>query len=333
MHTYKKYSINFLNYLIIIFFINMLTQEEVNAIEEMNILKLKSENLFYLKKIGEGGQGKVFSGAYKDIPVAIKKLLRFRMNLFEREIKIQKALRHPYVPSLYGYCFSHVEKDITVSVVSELIQGKTLQKYNKISKPTVVVMLLHMIDLCSILCFCHGVGLIHRDLKPDNVMVDNFNNIKLLDFGISKFTTNEETETKAIGTVAYMAPENFTNYENTMVDVHISKISKKVDVWAFGLMLNEFFSGDKLYDGLDVYKIMSFLSSKKDFPVSNKIKNQKLKALIEQCVKASPDDRPDITQVKRSLIFVLYEEIKNIYVDVREHLGPISEKHSIFIFL
>lgn len=78
-------------------------------------------------------------------------------------------------------------------------------------------------------------------------MIDKDFNLKLLDFGISKISKRTVTETSAAGTLLYMAPENFNidNNENDLDEYSKTLISTKVDVWAFGCMMSESFSGYK----------------------------------------------------------------------------------------
>jgi serine/threonine protein kinase len=324
----------------------MLSKEDKTIIENLKILQLNNKNLLEKEKIGTGGFGKVMKGYYHTIPVAIKKLKVFVMKNFLRETKVLKVFRHVNVPMLYGLNIIDEKLGGSVSVVTELVNGTTLDKYVKLKKPTDVLLIIHMIDLASILAYCHGINLIHRDIKPENVMIDDKMNVKLLDFGISKFSGNYNTQTVIMGSIFFMAPEcfeqilkedtegemnsnNINEGAETIFPTPNSKISNKVDVWAFGLILYSFFTGEKLYQGWDKNKIQSFLTMKKDYPIDkDKIFNKELASICQHCCKADPNDRPGMNKIKKRLIYAFYDEIKSIYVDVNDVIGTVDHKSS-----
>lgn len=311
----------------------MLSQNDKHVISRLEIPQLHSDKLEKQEKIGAGGFGKVMKGRYQNIPVAIKKLLKFDLNNFLREIKVLKKVKHPYVPLLIGINMNPSDNN-AVCVVSELVEGTTLDKYTKLKKPSKVLLLLHMIDLASVLSYCHGINLIHRDLKPENVMIDKKMDVKLLDFGISKFSVHTNTNTELLGSITYMAPECFEVGEECNENgSQSSKIGKKVDVWAFGLILYSLFIEEKPYKFFDVdRKIQAFLIKRKDYPVDkNRIDNGKIALICEQCTKANFQDRPNMELIKSKLISALYDEIKSIYVDVNDLIGKVDSKESIKI--
>src|SRR5205823_4560905 len=88
-------------------------------------------------------------------------------------------------------------------------KGYQFDKYINLNKPGEVQVLLHFLDLVTALEYLHNFKLIHRDLKVNNIMIDNNLDTKLLDFGISRVSDNTSTNTKTIGTHRYMAPECF----------------------------------------------------------------------------------------------------------------------------
>ena len=147
-------------------------------------------------------------------------------------------------------------------------------------------------------------------------MIDANLDVKLLDFGISKITQNRSfTTTIALGTILYMAPENFdTEFLSgqTLNEAPSSRITGRVDTWAFGCMLSEIFSKCKPWVPLaqEDTAVMSHLFSKSKFPIPVKIdrtKYGKLIKLIENCTETNECDRYNFFMIIRSLREILFE--------------------------
>lgn len=290
-------------------------------LSQLNINTFKSpSDIVEEKKIGSGGFGKVMSGSYKSLSCAVKILKEFDMDEFLKEIKILIMFKHVYIPLLYGIV---VKRDLksaqqvnikSVNLVNELIRGQTFDVYLKNSEPSEIEILTHLIDLATVLTYLHSFRLIHRDLKPSNVMIDKDMNIKLLDFGISKMTKNTQTITNTVGTILYMAPENFS-YELTARTGYDSKsaITTKVDVWAFGCMVSEIFSKHKPWgpavrdDGI----IMGLLFSKREFYIPPNLKDEKILKFVKECTKTDHNERINMKTVRERLIDILYDKVKN----------------------
>lgn len=282
--------------------------------EKFSIIKFQKYMIIEKKKIGVGGFGKVFSGNYKSVPIAIKKIKNFDMKDFIKEIKIIKNFKHPRVPQLFGVC--REDKSEKFSLISELIRGETLDNYLKKNQCKELEIIVHLIELTKVLDFFHSNRLIHRDLKPSNIMIDTNMNLRLLDFGISKITSNSLTTTITMGTLLYMAPENFQIHETTASSDLTTKssINSKVDVWAFGCIINEVFSNEKPWSSIakDNAKIIAHLFSKTNFPVSkDKINNNDIIDFIQSCTAIEPSKRLDIKQAKIRLMKILFEQVIN----------------------
>ncbi len=312
----------------------MISEEELKKLKELGILFLDYSKLIIGQKIAQGGFAKIFKGSYIDIPVAIKKLKNFDFDNFYREINIMRKVRHPFVPKLLGICIN--KKKTEVIVLTEFVNGKTLDKYisanlniDRTKTPSILLLLLHMIDLASVLQYCHGIHLIHRDLKPGNVMIDDTTlELKLLDFGISKFSRHSVTDTEVIGSTTYMAPECFRIKDESGQ----SSINTKVDIWAFGLILYELFSSEKLYENFESnMQIQSFLISDKDYPVDKiSVKDFRIFQICEQCLKSNVSERPNIGLVKKQLISAMYHLIDNVYEDVSDSIGDVDQRSSMY---
>jgi serine/threonine protein kinase len=295
------------------------------------------------KKIGQGGFGKVMSGKYLNLPVAIKIFKNFNHDEFLKEIEICKKIKHSNVASLYGISlnFDRDTNNIkSINLINELIEGETLDIYFKKYKSCFVQKIIHLIELSSILSYMHSLNLIHRDLKPSNIMIDKNFNVKLLDFGISKFTQNTNTSTLATGTILYMAPENFTvQSSTTTTEVIKAKISSKVDIWAFGVLISEIFSGFRPWSPFvkDDRIIMGLLFSKKKFMIPQNVKvfeeNNQLLDLIEDCTIINPTSRITMQTIRIRLIKILYEQVNTNYETILEELKQSLKPRQILFLL
>lgn len=310
-----------------------------DLIERLNVLCIdivrESKCVKELKKIGSGGFGKVMSGSFLTLPIAIKKMKNFKYEEFYKEINMIRRFNHKYVPSLYFI----IKQRCDLNIVSELVNGKTLDEYIKKTRPTEIQIIVHLLDLATVLNHLHHYNIIHRDLKPSNVMIDQHLELKLIDFGISKITQNRSfTTTVAMGTILYMAPENFDTQfmkGQTLNEVMKSKITGRVDVWAFGCILSEIFSKVKPWFPVakDDNAVISQLYNKRNFPVPEKISNQKIRSLIENCTNVIECDRYNFYMTIISLRDILFDMVKDSLVnfdDQHKYLKAFMSKKSIY---
>lgn len=233
----------------------------INHIEKINLKDIKLK-----KKIGEGGQAKVYRGTYKGEEVAVKVLEEVDWKCLAHEIVIISNLHHSSIPKFYGII---LEEGI-IGLVNKYISGKPLDEY-KIADFNEKQKLKIAKSLAESLCFIHENNFIHRDLKPENIMIDADFNFYLIDFGIAKVVTGENNAyTRAKGTVHYLAPETLEVAELNETEEIISSITTKVDVWAYGCILAYLFSEklpwcNKYLDNSAV--IQKLLIKKSEYPV------------------------------------------------------------------
>ena len=177
------------------------------------------------EKIGEGGMGAVFLAedtklgrkvALKVLPAAMASD-EDRLARFQREARAVAALNHPNIVTLY----SVEEEDGVHFITMELVEGRTLADLIPREGFTLSRLLEIAIPLADAVSRAHRAGVTHRDLKPDNIMIDSDGRLRVLDFGLAKLQgplgspcdTQAETaaaiteEGKILGTVAYMSPE------------------------------------------------------------------------------------------------------------------------------
>ena len=168
-----------------------------------------------------------------------------------------------------------------------------------------------MLDFCDVLLFVHNNNIIHRDLKPNNLMINKNLKCILLDFGISKLADKTKTTyNPRHGTIIYFSPEHVQVGDNETI-----RISKKTDVWAFGLILNEVFSGEipwSAYNIVSNMQVLGLLYENKKFIVSKLIKNSDIIRIIKECTKYDKQLRYSTEQVYIHLLIAFFKCLKTI---------------------
>ena len=272
--------------------------QTVQKIEDINhINKIKLQDLKILNKIGEGGQAKVYMGTYENHKVAVKVMKNVDYKCFAHELVILAFLDHKNIPKFYGI----VREPDVLCLVFEFIEGKTLDKY-KVTEFTKDQKYNIIYQLACCLEFIHSRKFIHRDLKPENIILGKDGFIYLIDFSIAKVLTNAEyTLTRTKGTLNYLAPECLDPSEMSEDREIISKVTAKVDVWAFGCIVSWFFSGfipwsDKYNDSPAI--IQQILLNKCPFSIPNNIKDNNIIKIIQMATEVDSNKRASMTEIK-----------------------------------
>jgi serine/threonine-protein kinase len=193
-----------------------------------------------LAELGRGGFGQVYRAVDPtlDSMVAIKTLSvdsdASILARFRNEAAASRRLRHPNIVTIYDFG----EQDGTPFIVMELLEGQDLQRVIESRRPLPVWHKVQiMTQVASGLANAHAHGIVHRDVKPANIMLLPDGNVKIMDFGIalvSQDTQNRLTPRGAvIGTFRYMAPEQFRG----------SQQDARGDIFAYGVMFYELLSG------------------------------------------------------------------------------------------
>jgi len=198
-------------------------------------------------RIGAGGMAEVYRGIDPVLnrTVAIKVLLpQFARDAsfverFRREAQAAARLNHPNIVGV----FDTGADDGTQFIVMEFIEGRTLADFLAAGRrPTVVQAAEISQKICNALAAAHAQGVIHRDIKPGNVMVTRDGTVKVMDFGIARMTSGVETapQTSAVlGTASYLSPEQAQG----------GPVDARTDIYSLGVVLYELLVGRPPFTG------------------------------------------------------------------------------------
>ncbi len=195
--------------------------------------------------IAKGGMGVVYKAIHPSLKryVVIKKMSSrgksANAERFKKEAQILLDLQSPYIVHLFDYFTEGSYR----YMVEELVDGAALDALlKKQSSLPVPVAMLVMQDACYALKYAHSKDIVHRDIKPGNILISKRGEIKLADFGIASDSADADenlTQTGvALGTPAYMPPEQFENSAN---------VDQRADIYALGIMLYEMITATKPY--------------------------------------------------------------------------------------
>jgi serine/threonine-protein kinase len=250
--------------------------------------------------LGQGGMGTVYRAHHAVLrrPTAIKLLHPARSNpatlaRFESEVQLTSALSHPNTVIVYDY--GRTPEGIFYYAM-ELIDGITLQAMVESDGPQSPERVVHiLVQVCAALAEAHGINLVHRDVKPSNIMVCNRGGIpdfiKVLDFGLAKdLTVRKDPQLSQsvtlIGTPLYVAPELVLNQ---------AAIDGRVDLYAVGAVAYFLLTGTPVFSGNTTFEVCAkHLSITPESPSQRlgKAIPPALEALVMQCLAKEPGARP-----------------------------------------
>lgn len=276
-------------------------------------------NYRIVSRLGAGGMGEVYLAedsrlrrqvALKVLPLTIASDTD-RLARFEREAHAASALNHPNILTIHEFGSAGE----THFIASEFVQGETLRKRFSRGHLATKEILDITIQIASALQAAHAAGIIHRDIKPDNVMIRQDGYVKVLDFGLAKLSeprqfgwtgsdSDPEAQTKLqvqtqagiiVGTVAYMSPEQA---RGNIVD-------SRTDVFSLGVVLYELLTRKQPFTGETINHTIVNIIEKEPLPLSKTgAFPVEFEKIIAKCVAKKADQR--------------YQTAKDLIVDLKK---------------
>ena len=307
--------------------VDWLAMFDANSTEKQLTLKGKYPKIagFSISKsLGSGASGQVFLAQQQNpnrqvaIKVAMRYLSAEQLHRFQHESRLLASLSHPNIAQLFQSGI--IEDEALPYIVMEHVDGVTIHQYcleNKLNFKQIIALFIQVLDAVQ---YAHNKGIVHRDVKPENILVNENGEIKLLDFGIALATENSTQQltqlTKTgeiVGTLAYMSPEQVSGNDS---------LDTRADVYSLGVVLYQLLS-DALPHKLDANQIFSAISQIiEDLPIKLSTQNQQIDVDLVTIVHHAIEKRPDQR----------YQSPRDFKLDLENWLQgeAISVKHNTF---
>ena len=242
-------------------------------------------------ELGRGGMGRVLAlhDTHLERAVAVKELLPAHLPgrsaegvlmaaMFVREARILARLEHPGVVPVYELAR---RADGTPYYSMRRIRGRPFHEVLEAcaSLDDRLALLPHLLDVVHAVAFAHSRGVVHRDLKPDNVMVGRYGETQVVDWGLALVEGVDEMGGVTAGTPRYMSPEQVLG----------TGLDARTDVWSLGVMLFELLTGELPFDGANVAEVMDKVA-RAPVPKVRAVEPRAPKELAELVAKALQRD-------------------------------------------
>jgi tetratricopeptide (TPR) repeat protein/predicted Ser/Thr protein kinase len=268
-----------------------------------------------LDKLGEGGMGVVYKAqdTKLDRTVAIKFLPQHlttdgvEKERFVHEAKAASALNHTNVTTIYEID----EFEGQTFIVMEYCEGETLREVIQKEPLSIRKVLDIAVQICEGLTIAHEKGIVHRDIKSDNIMLTPRGQVKIMDFGLAKLkgATKLTQSRTTLGTASYMSPEQAQREE----------VDHRSDIFSFGVVLYELLTGQLPFQGDHEAAVLHAIISEEPLPVArfnNKV-SAKLQDLVDKTLAKEKEERyqhiddvlADLRREKKSLEYVKTTQI------------------------
>lgn len=257
--------------------------------------------------LGAGGMGEVWRARDTRLNrlVAIKFLSedvgnRTARARFQQEAKTASALNHPHIVTVH----EAGEFDTRQFLVTEFVDGGTLQDWARADKRSWRQIVDLMVGVADALAAAHAAGILHRDIKPGNILVTGGGYAKLADFGLARLeeslppdgvTRTEMPLTRAgvvMGTIPYMSPEQALG----------KPLDARSDIFSFGIVLHELLSGERPFGGASDLDVLQAILHREPEPLPDTLPTA-LRTSVEKALEKDPADR--------------YQSMREMVVDLR----------------
>ena len=273
-------------------------------------------------RLGTGGMGEVWVARDTSLgrKVALKVLPPgltanpLRVARFEQEARAASALSHQNVCHIYA--LGHTS-DSQVYIAMELVEGETLRSRLRRAPVTIHSALEIACQMAMALSAAHAAGIVHRDVKPENVMVRPDGLVKVLDFGLAKLTSagdsaaaeSEQTALRTdagtvVGTVAYMSPEQARGQQ----------VDARTDVWSLAVVLYEMVAGRGPFDGPSRSDVVAAILDRDPAPIARFAPDvpQELQRIVTKALRKDREQR--------------YQTMQDLLIDLTTLRGEVHEQ-------
>ncbi|GAA1554657.1 serine/threonine protein kinase PkaE [Kribbella sancticallisti] len=282
--------------------------------------------------ISRGGMGEVWRGydTVLDRDIAVK-LIRPQLLMvdeereelvgrFRREARVMAKVEHPGVPAVYDAAFDDGSNQLFI--VMQLIHGPSLS--DVLAEETRLVpswAASVAAQICSVLSYAHAVPVVHRDLKPGNIMLARGGVVKVLDFGIAALLRSDVTKLtstgRVMGTKPYMSPEQIQNLP----------VTPQTDLYALGCLLHEMLSGQRVFDATEEIALMYQHLEKPPTPLRELEAGipADLERLVLDLLAKNASDRPESAWAAYDRLVPLLPPADSLASDTEQPAGVIPD--------
>jgi serine/threonine-protein kinase len=202
---------------------------------------------------------------------------------FEREAHAVAKLRHENILEIFDYSG---RESADSYIVTEFIKGRTLRSFigeHQMAFPEIAALIV--VEVCRALAHAHKLGVLHRDVKPENIMIRDDGVLKLMDFGIAQIVDSHRMTVtgQLLGSPAYMSPEH----------VEGRPLDFRTDVFSVGILLYQLATGELPFKGRNPHEILKRIAECRylDARVVNPLVADRLNAIIKRALARLPDER------------------------------------------
>jgi len=259
--------------------------------------------------LGRGGMGVVYRATDTKLnrPVAIKFLAAAVTNAeerrrFKQEAETTSGLNHPHIVTVYDVG----EHDGQQYIVSELIDGGTLDDWSRVARRRTWRQSVELVvGVADALAAAHAAGVLHRDVKPGNILIDGNGYAKLADFGLAKLVDSGKRDLAGpvdashhtrvgvvVGTIAYMSPEQATG----------QPLDARSDIFSFAIVLYELLAGRRPFEADNDLEVLKSIAHASPPPLPETVP-EPLRAILDKALEKAPADR--------------YQTMQDLVVDLR----------------
>lgn len=291
-----------------------------------------------IEEIGKGGMAVVYK-AFHDATqrhVAIKMIHidvsddKDYLARFEREVRLVASLQHIHILPVFDYG----QHEGNAYLVMPLIVSGTLKHHMQAQRLKLNEIVRIFAQVADAVNYAHGKGILHRDIKPDNVLIDDRGNVLLGDFGIARFVESVSSLTgdRVIGTPAYMSPEQGQGILAT----------PQSDIYSLGVLLFEMITGDLPYWAESaVAIIMQHISGAVPSIIDKNLDIPKaVNDVIQKAMAKKPNDRFDSASAMSQALYIATQDVLTdkfssaaLPIQTTSHVTPVQTRRHYHVFM